>query len=248
MRNFDGVTTEVFEYPASGKTPRSFWEDLSESGRSGSHSAQVPFNTKDKGDLGIEEEERQSFDLGRETGIREGRRQEQEAQKDRIIDVEKEMKERYIAKAAELTEQFTQKQVHLFEGLEQEIVHLVTAIAERVLRREAQTDPLFLVGAVRVALSQLAQTTHVSLQVPAADAKVWSETMSHLPNLKVRPQIVPNAAMQPGECLIESEMGSVDLGMATQLDVIRRSMLDDHSESGSPQDQGRQSKSEEIRT
>ena len=54
--------------------------------------------------------------------------------------------------------------------IEQEVVRLALAIAARILRREAQTDPLFLVGAVRVALGQLAATMQVRLRVPAEES------------------------------------------------------------------------------
>jgi flagellar assembly protein FliH len=173
------------------------------------------------------EKMQESFVLGREGGIREGRRQEQAAQEARVAEHENELNRRYMAQAAKLAKQFTQKQEHLLEGVEQEIVQLALAIAECVLRREALTDPLLLVGAVRIALGQLAKTTHVRLRLPVADVELWSETMSHIPNLKVRPEIVPDQAMQAGECSIESEMGSVDLGIAAQLDMIRGSLLDD---------------------
>ena len=41
-------------------------------------------------------------------------------------------------------------------AVEQEVVKLALAVAARILRREAQMDPLLLTGAVRVALGQLA--------------------------------------------------------------------------------------------
>ena len=53
------------------------------------------------------------------------------------------------------------------------MVKLALAIAARILRREAQTDPLLLTGAVRVALGQLAAT----LRCAAAGSGVRCEPL-----------------------------------------------------------------------
>ena len=51
--------------------------------------------------------------------------------------------------------------------VEQEVVRLALGVAERILHRESQLDPLLLSGAVRVALGQLAESAKVRLRVPA---------------------------------------------------------------------------------
>jgi flagellar assembly protein FliH len=108
------------------------------------------------------------------------------------------------------------------------------SIAARILRREAEIDPLFLTGAVRVALGQLAETAVVRLRIPAAEAQLWSETVAHLPALKAAPLIVPDEDMRTGDVLIESDLGSADLGVRSQLAEIAR-IFDDVSKQGSSQ-------------
>ncbi|MGA7241756.1 MAG: FliH/SctL family protein [Terracidiphilus sp.] len=110
--------------------------------------------------------------------------------------------------------------------IEQEVVRLALAIAARILRREAQTDPLFLVGAVRVALGQLAATMQVRLRVPAEESVLWAKTLAHIPNLKVKPTVVPDDCMRPGDCAIETEMGSVDLSLGAQLHQVETALTD----------------------
>jgi flagellar assembly protein FliH len=56
-------------------------------------------------------------------------------------------------------------------------------VAARILRREAQMDPLLLTGAVRVALGQLSGSTEVRLRVPPAELDLWTEAIALLPNL-----------------------------------------------------------------
>ena len=57
--------------------------------------------------------------------------------------------------AAELCESFAEERDRYLHAVEQEVVRLALAVAARILRREAQMDPLLLTGAVRVALGQL---------------------------------------------------------------------------------------------
>jgi hypothetical protein len=63
--------------------------------------------------------------------------------------------------AAELIQSFTQERDRFLHAVEREVVELALAVAARILRREAQMDPLLLTGAVRVALGQLSGSTQV---------------------------------------------------------------------------------------
>jgi len=103
---------------------------------------------------------------------------------------------------------------------------LALAVSARILRREAQMDPLLLTGAVRVALGQLSGSTQVRLLVPAVDLDLWTEAIAALPNLAVKPLVGVGEGMRLGECVIETELGSVDLGIRTQLSEIERGFFD----------------------
>ena len=98
--------------------------------------------------------------------------------------------------------------------------------AARILRREAQMDPLLLTGAVRVALGQLSGSTQVRLRVPAAELDLWSETAALFPRLRVKPVVLAGEGMRLGDCTIETELGSVDLGIRAQLGEIERGFFD----------------------
>jgi flagellar assembly protein FliH len=110
--------------------------------------------------------------------------------------------------------------------VEREVVHLALAIAERVLRREAQMDPLLLAGAVRVALGQLSETTEVRMRVPAAEYELWGEMINLMPGLPLRPQLISDNSLQAGECFLETALGSVELGVKSQLAEIERGFFD----------------------
>ncbi len=47
-----------------------------------------------------------------------------------------------------------------------------------------------------------------------------------LPNLAVKPAVVAGDGMRLGDCAIETELGSVDLGIRAQLGEIERGFFD----------------------
>ncbi len=173
-------------------------------------------------DLSAIEEARQNFEAGREQGIREGRESERNDQTARLQEIDRNR----IEQVAQLGDQLARERDQFLQTVEQEVVGIALAIAARILRREAQTDPLFLTGAVRVALGQLAATMQIRLRVPAEESGLWIETLAHIPNLKVRPTVVPDECMGPGDCSIETEMGSVDLGLRAQLHQVENALFD----------------------
>ncbi|HEX3435913.1 MAG TPA: FliH/SctL family protein [Pseudacidobacterium sp.] len=110
--------------------------------------------------------------------------------------------------------------------VEREVVRLALSIAARILHREAQMDPLLLSGAVRVALGQLSETTEVRLRVPAEEYELWSEMVHLMPNLPLRPHLVSDDSLHAGECSLETSLGSVELGVKSQLAEIERGFFD----------------------
>ena len=111
------------------------------------------------------EEARLSFETGRQRGLLEGRQNEQVAQADARAAEEKERTE----KATTLLRVFAEASDSYLRAIEQEVVELALAVAARILRREAQMDPLLLTGAVRVALGQLSKTSQACLRVPETE-------------------------------------------------------------------------------
>lgn len=166
----------------------------------------------------LEDERQRAFTAGRELGLREGRRLEHEAHEAAA----KTKEDWHIRQIAQLMDRFAQERDHYLREVEREVVKLALAVAARILRREAQLDPLLLTGAVRVALGQLSESTEIRLRVPSTELDLWKETIDLLPNLAVKPKVVAGEGMRMGDCAIESKLGSVDLGIRSQLVEIER--------------------------
>jgi len=110
--------------------------------------------------------------------------------------------------------------------VEHEVVRLALAVAERILHREAQVDPLLLSGAVRVALGQLASSTEVRLRVPAEQKEMWEQMVRLMPGLPLRPEVLGDEQLEPGEAILEASVGTVDLSVQAQMEEVRRSFFD----------------------
>ncbi len=222
---------QAFEYPADPHAPPppvwGGWAASEEaaaelSGASPGERGAVEARQRAEHDQRLTEETRRSFEAGREKGIQEGRQAEREAQAASRAEAERERRRQ----AAEMIENFAQERDRYLQAVEHEVVKLALGVSARILRREAQMDPLLLSGAVRVALGQLSASTEARLRVPLAELDLWTEAIALMPNLAVRPAVVAGEGMRLGDCVIETGLGTVDLGLRAQLSEIERGFFD----------------------
>jgi flagellar assembly protein FliH len=222
---------ETYQYPAGPDvSAMPTWEGWEEADDESEESLETHGNVKETANLGVHaefekrlaEETRRFFEAGREKGRQEGRQAEHEAQ----VGALSAAAQQRIRQAAEMVATFAQERDQFLQVVEREVVELALAVAARVLRREAQMDPLLLTGAVRVALGQLSRTTQVRLRVPPSELDLWTEAIALMPNLALKPTVVAGEGMRLGDCVIETELGSVDLGIRSQLGEIERGFFD----------------------
>jgi len=114
-------------------------------------------------------------------------------------------------------EEFVQERQKYFADVEAEVVRLALAIAARVLHREAKIDPLLLAGVVRVALEKVAEGSATVLRVPVDEVEMWRRVAS---------SVEGDVRMKPGECVLETSVGKVELGVSAQLEEIERGFFD----------------------
>ena len=168
------------------------------------------------------EEERfaseQAVAMAREQGRREARQAVEQQ-----INAEQ---QRLQAQILQTLEQFRLERQSYFHNVEGEVVRLALAIAARVLHREAHLDPLLLSGAVRVALEKLGDSSHVVMRVPPRETGQWKEFFREAGNLRIQPGILEDPSLSPGECLLATELGTIELGVRAQLKEIEKGFFD----------------------
>ena len=86
-------------------------------------------------------------------------------------------------------------------------------------------DPLLLSGAVRVALEMVQEESELRLRVPAKDLTIWHSRFEEA-HEGAALKLVADEEMATGACVLETSVGSVDLGVAAQLVEIERGFFD----------------------
>ncbi|HXW16247.1 MAG TPA: FliH/SctL family protein [Terriglobia bacterium] len=122
--------------------------------------------------------------------------------------------------------EFARERDTYFQRVEAEAVGLAVAIARKILHREAQVDPLLLAGVVRVGLDQVAAGTSVRLRVHPSQVQAWKEFFSKQHDLQRLPELMGDPTLDPGRCLLETELGSTDLTLESQLKEIEQGFFD----------------------
>jgi flagellar assembly protein FliH len=140
---------------------------------------------------------------------------------------EKELEERIAEERSSILhvcEEFRRERARYFAGVEAEVVKLALAIAARVLHREAKLDPLLLTGVVRIALEKVAEDSTTVLRVPVDAVEMWREVF--VVKSESSPRIVGDERLSAGECVLETNVGRVELGVSAQLEEIERGFFD----------------------
>ena len=127
---------------------------------------------------------------------------------------------------AQTVREFAHEREIYFQRVEAEVVGLAVAIARKILHREAQVDPLLLAGVVRVGLDNVAAGTRMRLRVHPDQVQAWRQFFSQQHDLQSIPELMGDPALGPGHCMLETELGTTDLTLETQLKEIEQGFFD----------------------
>lgn len=108
---------------------------------------------------------------------------------------------------------------------ELQVVELALAVAKRILRRQITVDPEAVMGLVRSALDAISVREIVQIRVhPSQHGAIAAmlERMGVPPGVRVE----GDSALEAGGVVIETERGSMDCSVFTQLDEIERGFAD----------------------
>jgi flagellar assembly protein FliH len=120
---------------------------------------------------------------------------------------------------------FEAQREEYFGRAEAEIVQLSLAIAAKILHREAQVDPMLLATLVRMAVEKMREGSSVTLRVGAGEIKEWNRYFAqHATGAEV--QIVEDDALSRQDCLLETELGTANFGLDTQLKEVEQGFFD----------------------
>jgi flagellar assembly protein FliH len=161
----------------------------------------------------LEKRDKDSF----ERGVREGENRTKVGSEARVKAIQHGIQDAIAA--------FKAEREGYFNRIEPEVVQLSLAIARKILHREAQIDPLLLTGLVHVALEKLDAGTRVRLRVPPADSHFWNEFFGRSTSPAI-PELSGDPTLQHGQCILETEIGSTQISLETQLKEIEQGFFD----------------------
>ena len=134
-----------------------------------------------------------------------------------------------IATIRELIESVRAQRSAAIAAAEPELARLAMAVAERVIHSELQTNPKVVVENVRSALTRLVSREVVTLRVNPVDLDtirqhrdeiVAAGDVEHL-------RIVEDQRVDRGGVVVETDAGTIDSKISTQLQEARRAILSD---------------------
>jgi flagellar assembly protein FliH len=174
-------------------------------------------------DCGLEEGRRQGLDHSTERIETRARDLSEKAVRDSLSTVLPAMKSAADALVTERDRWLTE--------WETTAVHLAAAIAEKVVKQRVSLDPDAARGMIREALELAAGTPRIKLRLHPQDAsqlgKLATEAEATLSSCG-EAQIVPDAALTRGSCLIETQHGTIDARIETILARIVSELLENH--------------------
>jgi flagellar assembly protein FliH len=128
-------------------------------------------------------------------------------------------------KISEAIRNFEEARKQYFSRVEAEVVQLALSISAKILHRESQVDPLLVTALVQIALGQLKEGSAATIRVRPEEAGRWRDHFATLP-LKLSIVITEDASLEPGDCLLDTEMGTVNFGLDVQLKEVEKGFFD----------------------
>ena len=125
-----------------------------------------------------------------------------------------------------LADAWKSRDVYLAEN-ETALVTLAVKIAEKLIGQELHNTPEVIAGIVNEALRSLRRAKSLAIQVHPADVIFLQERLGVLrpPAGAAREiEVVPNASLSRGDCIVEADIGIIDARLETQLKNMERAL------------------------
>ncbi len=132
--------------------------------------------------------------------------------------------EKQEARMTAALEAFSAERASYFRRVETEVVHLALGIAKKILQREAELDPTLLSGLVRIALDRMGVGSSICLRVHPSKLSTW-QGKTAWKDARYTCELVADDALQPDDCVVETDIGTANFAFDTQLKEIEAGLL-----------------------
>lgn len=142
--------------------------------------------------------------------------------------------EAYTAGKAEAAAEFAEVVASAYEKretvlyeVEQDVLKLSIKLAEKIIGREIKSDKQTIADTVATAMRNVRQQERLIIRVNPTDfpdVQEFKAQLSHSGRCKFL-DFEPDPKIPSGGCIIESEVGTVDARLETQLKILERTLL-----------------------
>jgi len=141
-----------------------------------------------------------------------------QAQHQRDLDAER-------RRIAEVIANFEGERHDYFDKAERDVVELAISIAAKILHRESQIDPMLLAALTRVAIERMNSGSGVTVRVPVNDVAAWRDRFN-TPINGTTVEVLGDELLNPGDCVLETTLGSANLNIDNQLKEVEQGFFD----------------------
>jgi flagellar assembly protein FliH len=125
-----------------------------------------------------------------------------------------------------LLEHCSRPLAHLDAEVESALVELALQVARRLVQREFEIDPRRMAGTVREAIGTLAAVPReLRVHLHPEDARLLQDQLAPPPEVTSW-RLVPDAALERGDCRIAGETGWIDATLSSRVKTLAQTLLD----------------------
>lgn len=137
--------------------------------------------------------------------------------------------EAVVRRLADTVEELRTLRVDFLQKAEQQVVQLALAIARRIVHREITLDRELLAAMGRVALNRLSHSSAATIRLHPDDyaAVLGGASPSEGAGAAGITTIVPDPMVRRGGCLVQSDVGVIDVSVDAQINEIARTLFGD---------------------
>jgi flagellar assembly protein FliH len=130
-----------------------------------------------------------------------------------------------IAKlASSIKDLATVRKRHLMEA-EEDAVRLALAVAHRILHRELSVDPESLLGVVKAVFERVDGRDVHRVRLHPDDVPILQRHLAAV-GMPPRVELVPDTGLERGSVIVDTNRGSLDASVSSQLKEIERGLVD----------------------
>jgi len=137
--------------------------------------------------------------------------------------------ETMVRRLSATIDELTALRVRMMRKTERELVRLALAIAERIVKREVQTDRELLLAMARVAIDRLGDGVSATIRLNPVDYEAAMAARGGLPPTG-GVEVVADPQITRGGCVVRSDFGTIDASVDSQLTEISRALLNPQSD------------------